>query len=171
MIFDINLPVCEKFASSFCNLTIFPGRKSEMMSTCKGRALEEGGMMNSSVARSWYFWSFLLRPVTFLIKSSFWVKVQCQADLGASPGRKFRRGTEIHNETTTKPSKIQKMRKSSKTAKKCRIHKIFDSKYAFSLCWRSKSFKCATPGSSERLDWLVELIGPALKSNTVAGRS
>ena len=43
--------VCEKFASSFCNLTIFPGRKSEMMSTCKARAPDEGGMMNSSIAK------------------------------------------------------------------------------------------------------------------------
>ena len=45
MIFDLNFTVCEKFASSFCNLTIFPGRKSEMMSACKARAPDEGGMM------------------------------------------------------------------------------------------------------------------------------
>ena len=49
--FDLNFTLCENSVRSFCNLTIFPGRKSEMMSTCKGRALEEGGMMNSSVAQ------------------------------------------------------------------------------------------------------------------------
>ncbi len=51
-IFDLNFTVCEKFANSFGNLTIFSGRKSEMMSTCKGRALDEGGMMKTSVAKS-----------------------------------------------------------------------------------------------------------------------
>ena len=51
-IFDRNFSMCDNSVHSFCNLTIFPGRKSEMMSTCKGRALEEGGMINSSIAKS-----------------------------------------------------------------------------------------------------------------------
>jgi len=58
VIFYLNSTVGEKFAIYFCNLTIFPGRKSEMMSTCKGRALEEVGMINSSIAKSWYFDEF-----------------------------------------------------------------------------------------------------------------
>ena len=39
--------LCENSVRSFCNLTIFPEGLSEMMSACKARALDEGGMMNS----------------------------------------------------------------------------------------------------------------------------
>ena len=158
MIFDLNFTVCEKFASSFCNLTIFPGRKSEMMSTCKGRALEEGGMMNSSVAICLIFWWILLRPVTLLMKFWFLVKFQSFSDLEPPPGRKSRQGIEINSKTTLKPLKIEKIMKSRKTRQNLRIHWFFDFKYAFSLCWRSKSFKWRDPGSPERLEWLVELI-------------
>ena len=44
--FDLNFTVCENLASSFCNLTIFPEDLSEIMSACKARAPDEGGMMN-----------------------------------------------------------------------------------------------------------------------------
>ena len=42
----------ENSVDSFCSLTIFPEGLSEMMSACKARALDEGGMMNSSGAQS-----------------------------------------------------------------------------------------------------------------------
>ena len=45
--FDLNLSSCEKLASSFCSLTIFSSSLREMMSACKARAPDEGGMMNS----------------------------------------------------------------------------------------------------------------------------
>ena len=35
----------ENSVHSFCSLTIFPEGLSEMMSACKARALDEGGMM------------------------------------------------------------------------------------------------------------------------------
>ena len=148
---DLKSSLCENSVQSFCTLTIFPEGSSEMMSACKARALDEGGMMNSSGAQSWYFWYFLLRPVTSLTKLPFWVKIQCPGDLRPSPGTKFRRETEIHNETITKPSKIEKMRKPRKTRQNLRIHRFFDFKYAFSLCWRSKSFKMRSGDQPPRL--------------------
>ena len=51
-ILDPNFSLCENSVRSFCNLTIFPEGLSEMMSACKARAPDEGGMMNSSVAKS-----------------------------------------------------------------------------------------------------------------------
>ena len=140
---DLNFTVCANSVRS----SIFPEGLSEMMSACKARALDEGEMMNSSHAQSWYCWYFLLRPFTFLIKLIFWVKFQPRSDLEPFPGRKFRRRTEFDNETITKPSKIEKMRKSRKTAQTCRKSRFFDVQSTFSLCWRSKSFRCATPGS------------------------
>ena len=41
------LPPAASSVHSFCSLTIFPEGLSEMMSACKARALDEGGMMNS----------------------------------------------------------------------------------------------------------------------------
>ena len=52
----------------------------------------------------------------------------------AAPGRKSMRKVEIDSQSNPKPAKIEKMRKSRKTAKNCRIHRIFDFKYAFPLC-------------------------------------
>ena len=46
-IFDLEYSLCEKSVHSFCTLTIFPEGLSEMMSACKARAPDEGGMMNS----------------------------------------------------------------------------------------------------------------------------
>ena len=82
-------------------------------------------------------------------------EIKAQIDLRAAPGRKSSHGVEIESQSTSEPSKIEKIRKSRKTAKKCRIYQFFDFKYAFSLCWRSKSFKCATRVT---LEWLVEHI-------------
>ena len=45
--FDLNFTLCENSVRSFCNLTIFPEGLSEIMSACKARAPDEGGMMNS----------------------------------------------------------------------------------------------------------------------------
>ena len=49
---DVNSSSCEKSVRSFCNLTIFPEGSSEMMSACKARALDEGGMMKTLLAQS-----------------------------------------------------------------------------------------------------------------------
>ena len=46
-ILDLNSSLCENSVRSFCNLTIFPEGLSEIMSACKARAPDEGGMMNS----------------------------------------------------------------------------------------------------------------------------
>ena len=51
-IFDLNFTVCANSVHSFCSLIIFAEGLSEMMSACKGRALDEGGMMNSSGGQS-----------------------------------------------------------------------------------------------------------------------
>jgi len=44
------------FAQSFFNLTIFRPCLTKMMSACKPRAPDEGGMMKTLPAQSWYFW-------------------------------------------------------------------------------------------------------------------
>ena len=71
-------------------------------------------------------------------------EIQRQSDLEAAPGRKLSRAIEIDSQTTPKPLKIEKIMKSRKTRQNLRIHRFFELKYAFSLCWRSKSFKCPT---------------------------
>ena len=68
-----------------------------------------------------------------------------------SPGRKTRQGIEINSKTTLKPLKIEKIMKSRKTRQNLRIHRFFDFKYAFSLCWRSKSFKMRSGDQPPRL--------------------
>ena len=63
---DPNSSLCENSVHSFCSLIIFPEGLGEMMSACKARALDEGGMMKTSLAQSWYFDEFftsLLRPI------------------------------------------------------------------------------------------------------------
>ena len=77
--------------------------KSTILAWSRGQAKHSDVALR--VARL-IFWWFFSHPDSSLIKSSFWVKIQSQADLVASPGRNFRRGTEIHNETIIKPSKI-----------------------------------------------------------------
>ena len=125
-ILDLKSSLYENSVQSFCTLTIFPEGSSEMMSACKARALDEGGMMKTSVAQSWYFWYFLLRPVTLLMKFRFLVTFQALSDLEPSLGTKWRRGFEIHAETMPKPSRIEKMTKSRKTAQNFIIHQIFE---------------------------------------------
>ena len=71
-------------------------------------------------------------------------EIQRQSDLEAAPGRKLSRAIEIDSQTTPKPLKNEKIMKSRKTRQNLRIHRFFDFKYAFSLCWRSKSLRCAT---------------------------
>ena len=66
MIFDLNFSMFEISVRSFCTLTIFAEGLGEMMSACKARALDEGGMMKTSWAQSWYydeFFTSLLRPI------------------------------------------------------------------------------------------------------------
>ena len=134
MILDPNFLMFGISVRSFCTLTIFPEGLGEMMSTCKARALDEGGMMNSSVAQSWYFHEFFHVLVTSYLEFSPGLEIQCQGDPGPPPGRKSRQGIEIRSETLPKSSKIEKMRKSRKTAENCRIHQFYTFKYAFSLC-------------------------------------
>ena len=131
---DLNSSVCENSVHSFCNLTIFPEGLSEMMSACKARALDEGGMMKTSYGQSWYFHDFLHVLVTSYLEFSPGLKIQCQSDPEPPPGRKSRQGIEIRSETLPKSSKIEKMRNSRKTAENFRIHQFCTFKYAFSLC-------------------------------------
>ena len=83
---------------SFCILIIFPEGSSEMMSACKARALDEGGMMKTSVAQSWYFHEFFYVLVTSYLEFSPGLKIQCQSDPEPPPGRKSRQGIEIFGE-------------------------------------------------------------------------
>ena len=50
------------------------------------------------------------------------LEIQAQIDLEPAPGRKSSHGVEIESQITSKPSKIEKMRKSRKTAENFRIH-------------------------------------------------
>ena len=104
------------FAQSFFNLTIFRPCLTKMMSACKARALDEGGMMKTSLAQSWYFHEFFYVLVTSCLKFSPGLKIQCQSDLEPPLGRKSRQEIEIHCETILQTLKIEKMRKSRKTA-------------------------------------------------------
>ena len=133
-ILDLNSSLCEHFVRSFCNLTIFPEGLGEMMSACKARALDEGGMMKTSYGQSWYFDEFFYVLVTSYLEFSPGLKIQCQSDPEPPLGRKSRQGIEIHGKTMLKSSKIEKMRKSRKTAENFRIHQFCTFKYAFSLC-------------------------------------
>ena len=90
---------------SFCTLTIFPEGSSEMMSACKARALDEGGMMKTSHGQSWYFHEFFYVLVTSYLEFSPGLKIQCWSDPEPPPGRKFSPGIEIGSETTSKPTK------------------------------------------------------------------
>ena len=79
------------------------------------------------------------------------MKIQCPGDLRPPPGRKSSQEIEIDSETIGKSSKIEKIRKPRKTRQNFRIHRFFDFKYAFSLCWRSKSFKMRSGDQPPRL--------------------
>ena len=93
------------FAQSFCILTIFPEGSSEMMSACKARALDEGGMMKTSGGQSWYFHEIFYVLVTSYLEFSLGLEIQCWSDLEPPPGRKSRQGIEIDSETCSKPTK------------------------------------------------------------------
>ena len=54
--------------SSFCNLIIFPEGSSKMMSACKARALDEGGMIKTSWAQSSSYRGLKNRYIIELIK-------------------------------------------------------------------------------------------------------
>ena len=69
------------------------------------------------------------------------MKIQCSGDLRPPPGKKSSQEIEIDTQTIRKSSKIEKITKSRKTRQNLRIHRFFDLKYTFSLCWRSKSCK------------------------------
>ena len=89
------------------------------------------------------------RQAKFDIWSKFDIDVKnysylCKLNSEPSPGRKTRQGIEINSKTILKLFEIEKIVKSRKTRQNLRIHRFFDCKYAFSLCWRSKSLKCAT---------------------------
>ena len=62
------------------------------------------------------------------------LEIRAQRDLGPAPGRKLSQDIEINSQTTTKLAKIEKMRKSRKTAENLMIHQIFDLENTFSLC-------------------------------------
>ncbi len=108
------------------------------------------------------FWWILLRPVTLLMQFRFLVKFPALGDLEPSPGRKWRRGIEIHAETSPKPSKLEKMTESRKTTQNFIVHEIFDLKHKFSLCWRSKSCRSRpwSPGEIRvtRRAYLAQLL-------------
>ena len=70
MIIDPNFLMFAISVHSFCTLTIFAEGLGEMMSACKARALDEGGMMNSSLAQSWYFDEFFHVLVTSYLELS-----------------------------------------------------------------------------------------------------
>ena len=95
----------EWFVNSFCNLTIFAEGLSEMMSACKARALDEGGMMKTSLAQSCYFHEIFHVLVTSYLEFSPGLKIQCQSDPEPPLGRKSRQGIETHSETSSKPTK------------------------------------------------------------------
>ena len=97
--------MCDNSVHSFRILTIFPEGLGEMMSACKARALEEGGMMKTSLAQSWYFHEIFYVLVTSYLEFSPGLKIQCQSDPEPPPGRKSRQGIEIGSETTSKPTK------------------------------------------------------------------
>ena len=104
------------FAQSFFNLTIFRPCLTKMMSACKARALDEGGMMQTSLAQSLHFDEFFHVLVTSYLEFSPGLKIQCQSDPEPPPGRKSRQGIEIYGETFSKSSKLEKFKKSRKTA-------------------------------------------------------
>ena len=79
------------------------------------------------------------------------LNISCPGDLEAAPGRKSSHGVDFESETTSKPSKIEKIMKSRKTAQNCRKLRIFDVQNAFWLCWRSKSFKMRSGDQPPRL--------------------
>ena len=126
----------------------FPGRfewnDERMQSESSGRRRNDENIVGSKLV----FWWIFHVLVTSYLEFSPGLKIQCRSDPEPPPGRKSRQGIEIHGKTMLKSSKIEKMRKFRKTAENFRIHQFCTFKYAFSLCWRSKSFKCATPGDS-----------------------
>ena len=126
---------------SFCTLTIFAEGLGEMMSACKARALDEGGMMKTSCAQSWYydeFFTSLLRPIWNFRRA--W-KFNAGVIRNHPRAGNSLRESKLEVKPPQNQPKIEKMRKSRKTAENFRIHQFCTFKYAFSLCWRSKSFK------------------------------
>ena len=97
-----------KFVLQFDN---FPGQ--EKWNDEHMQRESSGGRRNDEFidSQKLIFWWILLRPVTLLMKFRFFVKFPALGDLEPSPGRKWRRGIEIHAETSPKPSKLEKMTK------------------------------------------------------------
>ena len=76
-----------------------------MMSACKARALDDGGMMKTSLAQSLHFDEFFYVLVTSYLEFSPGLKIECQSDPEPLPGRKSRQEIEIYGETSSKPTK------------------------------------------------------------------
>ena len=81
---------------SFCTLTIFPEGSSEMMSACKARALDEGGMMKTSLAQSCYFHEIFHVLVTSYLEFLPGLETQCQSDPESPPGRESRQKMKVY---------------------------------------------------------------------------
>ena len=133
-IFDPNFSMCENSVHSFRILTIFPEGLGEMMSACKARALDEGGMMKTSRGQSCHFHEFfasLLRPIwNFRRARKFNARVIRNHLRAGNHARK----SKLEVKPPQNQPKIEKMRKSRKTAENFRIHQFCTFKYAFSLC-------------------------------------
>ena len=136
------------FMWSFPHLGFFPDGSGIMMSVCKARGLGEVSRGDSLQAQSWYFDEFftsLLRPIWNFRRA--W-KFNAGVIRNHPRAGNSLRESKLEVKPPQNQPKIEKMRKSRKTAENFRIHQFCTFKYAFSLCWRSKSFKCATPGDS-----------------------
>ena len=136
------------FMYSFSHLGFFPDGSGIMMSACKARGLGEVSRGDSLQAQSWYFDEFftsLLRPLWNFRRA--WKSNARVIRNHPRAGNHARKSKLIVKPAQNQP-KIKKMRELRKTAENFRIHQFCTFKYAFSLCWRSKSFKCATPGDN-----------------------
>ena len=82
---------------------------------CAWKARDPAGAQ-SSIFRQFKIGTWTLYEKKNLNK----IKIPCPGDLRPPLGRKSSQEVEIESQTTSKPSKIQKIRKSRKTAQNCR---------------------------------------------------